>query len=277
MKKLIALFLIAAMLLGLTACGSKPEETTVPTTEVVTEATIPVTTEIIEPIEEEIVVELEEGYERVDETVYATRDVNVRSGPGTEHAKVGRIAKGDAIQRVGIGDDGWSKVIYQSQPCYISSNYLMVKEIDDSVPEESVDETVYSTRDVNVRSGPGADFEKVGRITKGTAINRIGIREDGWSKVLYEGETCYISSNYLTGGTAGDDVQEEAKNETVYTTTDVNVRSGPGTKYEKVARISKGDAVTRIAVREDGWSKVTYEGQTCYISSNYLTTEKPAQ
>ena len=62
--------------------------------------------------------------------------------------------------------------------------------------------------------------------------------------------------------------------ETVYTTVDVNVRSGPGTDYEKVGALYKGAAVTRTGIGES-WSRVIYENAEAFISSEFLTTEPP--
>ena len=61
-------------------------------------------------------------------------------------------------------------------------------------------------------------------------------------------------------------------NETVYATSTVNVRSGPGTSYEKLGQLAKGDKVTRTGICENGWSRVVYNGKVAYISSSYLTT-----
>ena len=74
----------------------------------------------------------------VDETVYATGSVNVRKGPGTEYEKVGSLAYGDSVKRIGIGDNNWSKVIYKDQELYISSNYLSTKK-----PEAQVSDSAY--------------------------------------------------------------------------------------------------------------------------------------
>ena len=62
--------------------------------------------------------------------------------------------------------------------------------------------------------------------------------------------------------------------ETLYVTTSLNVRSGPGTEYDKVGLLSTGDEVTRTQSLENGWSKIVYEGEECYVSSQYLSTEK---
>ncbi len=63
-------------------------------------------------------------YTEVNETVYAVASVNVRTGPGTEYQKVGSLKPDESITRIGIGKNGWSKVIYNGEDCYIKSSYL---------------------------------------------------------------------------------------------------------------------------------------------------------
>lgn len=64
-------------------------------------------------------------------------------------------------------------------------------------------------------------------------------------------------------------------NETVYaTTSQVNVRSGPGTDAEKLGMLNWNEELLRTGVGENGWSRVTYQGGTAYVYSEYLSTEK---
>jgi exopolysaccharide biosynthesis protein len=65
-------------------------------------------------------------------------------------------------------------------------------------------------------------------------------------------------------------------NETVYAKSEVNIRKGPGTSYKKIDSLKKGDSVKRVAKGDNDWSKVEYNGEIVYVSSNYLTTEKSA-
>lgn len=66
-------------------------------------------------------------------------------------------------------------------------------------------------------------------------------------------------------------------NETLYVISDVNIRKGPGTNYEKVGKLKVGESITRIGVGDNGWSKVMYNGEEAYISSNYLSKTKPEE
>lgn len=64
-------------------------------------------------------------------------------------------------------------------------------------------------------------------------------------------------------------------NETVYATGSVNVRQSWSTSSSVVGLLSEGQSVTRTGKGSNGWSRVTFNGSTAYVSSQYLTTEKP--
>ena len=68
-------------------------------------------------------------------------------------------------------------------------------------------------------------------------------------------------------------------NETVYATTTVNIREGFSADTDKVGSLSKGQSIVRTGIGTgdaEGWSEVEFNGQTAYISSDYLSTTKPA-
>ena len=62
---------------------------------------------------------------------------------------------------------------------------------------QDVEETVYATDTVNIRSGPGTSYSVSGKLHPGQSLTRTGYHEE-WSRVLYEDEVCYIASPYLT-------------------------------------------------------------------------------
>lgn len=91
------------------------------------------------------------------------------------------------------------------------------------------------------------------------------------------------SGNNSSGGNSGSSSSGESTpsftevNETVYATSSVNIRSSYSTSSSVVGSLDAGDSVTRTGRGSNGWSRVSYNGQTAYISSSYLTTEKPEE
>ena len=148
MKKALILGLSLSLALSLTACGgsnnnaadnnqdtSIPEvsqsvETAAPDVEQATQTTqetTPETTpETEQPSQEENPVPEETGpkFTEVNETVYATTSVNVRASYSADSDKVGSLSSGASVTRTGVGDNGWSRIIYNGNEAYVSSDYL---------------------------------------------------------------------------------------------------------------------------------------------------------
>ncbi len=60
------------------------------------------------------------------------------------------------------------------------------------------EESVWATRDVNVRSAGSTDSKIVGKLHEGNKVLRLAKGDNGWSRVMFEGEVRYIYSEYLT-------------------------------------------------------------------------------
>lgn len=83
------------------------------------------------------------------------------------------------------------------------------EETDPQEPAEEVqlftdcNETVYATGTVNIRESWTVNSTKIGSLTKGQSVTRIGTaiegsEADGWSRVDFEGQIVYIASSYLS-------------------------------------------------------------------------------
>ena len=221
------------------------------------------------------------SFTATNETLETICALNVRMGPSTKYKKSAILKCGEKVISLGVGDNGWHRILYKGQIAYVNGKYLQELKIDDTMSEKDefiasinfkeVNETVYANTIVNVRTGPSVKYEKVAKLTKGASLTRIGIGDNGWSKVLYKGQVCYVCTEYVQTT----NLMFSSVNETVYATTNVNIRSGPGTNHSKLGVLYKGKSIVRIGVSDGGWSKVIYNGKEAYIDSRYLTTENP--
>ena len=72
----------------------------------------------------------------VNETVYATAGVHIRASYTTDSNVLGSLAKGEAITRTGVCDNGWSRVQYASKDAYIYGEYLTTEKPKEDAPTE---------------------------------------------------------------------------------------------------------------------------------------------
>lgn len=144
--------------------------------------------------------------------------LNVRSGEGTSCGVIGSLKRG-AIIDVISQNAGWSKINYNGKIGYVSSIYL--KEVAQNNTNNNQNNNTnnnqnntnnntnnnqnnntniikkqVNTASLNVRSGPGTGYSKLGALTRGKVVDVLS-ENGGWSRIKYNGKDCYVSSGYL--------------------------------------------------------------------------------
>ena len=130
-----------------------------------------------------------------------TDGLNVRTGPSTSYATIGKLNKGTRVEVISESA-GWSKINYNNKTAYVSSGYL--KAVSTSTPDTKPEDTtqqykeikVVNTDGLNVRKGPSTSYESIGKIDKGTSVEVIS-ESDGWSKINYKNTTADVATRYL--------------------------------------------------------------------------------
>ena len=137
---------------------------------------------------------------------------------------------------------------------------------------------------LNVRSGAGTGYSRIGSLSKGATFVVTGTAKDSsgvtWYKFNYGSKTGYVSSKYVnikqptvtpvynTNGTVS------AGGSTLY------VRSGPGTGYSKLGYLTSGKTFTINGKAQDSsgvwWYTLSFNGKTGYVSSKYVKTSTTA-
>ena len=117
---------------------------------------------------------------------------------------------------------------------------------------------------LNVRSQASSGAPVVASLKKGSYITLIS-KSGSWWKVEYaKGKYGYCHADYITI-VQGTPVTVSTQS------SGLNVRSGAGTSYGKVATLYKGEAVLLLTT-SGGWSRVLYHGtKTGYVSAQYLS------
>ena len=235
-------------------------------------------------------------FKPVDEAVTAKEETNLRSlpGQGTESQVMLTLHHGQVARRVGMSDNGWSKVEYNGETYYAVTTYLTTnidgrgaKDDPDGIETEfqDTDEEVTAKDAVNLRSIPSVTDEKskiLGQLKKGDIARRTGVSTNGWSRLDYNGKTCYAVTRYLIGSMGKEDRSPDDEIRTQFapvsdkvTAKDVvNLRDRPSVEKgqsEVIAQLKNGTVIERIGINKDlGWSKVLMDGKELYCISAYL-------
>lgn len=65
---------------------------------------------------------------------------------------------------------------------------------------QEVNKTMYATCSINIRKGPALSYDVIGGLLEGQAVQVIGvgIGENVWNRIVHNGSTAYVCSEYLT-------------------------------------------------------------------------------
>ena len=120
-------------------------------------------------------------------------NLNVRSSASSGSAVVFSLKK-DSYVTLMEKNGSWWKVEYApGKYGYCHADYIRTT---DGTPAK----VNTSSGSLNVRTGPGTGYSKLGSVNKGEVVIVLS-NSDGWSKVLYQGtKTGYVSASYLSAG-----------------------------------------------------------------------------
>ncbi len=143
---------------------------------------------------------------------------------------------------------------------------------------------IVSATSLNVRSGPGTNYRKVGAAVKGAKLQVLD-QKGNWYKVkLSNGKSGWVINTYLgilKGTSAGSSSSKPDKGAkevkiVVVKSNNVNVRSGPATGYGKVSRVNKGQEFAMVK-ESGGWYQINLgKGKYGWIA-NWLVSLKTQQ
>lgn len=211
--------------------------------------------------------------------VVTATSLRMRSEPSVNASIILMIENGEEVS-VQEKLDGWYKIVYNEQTGYVSDDYVEFtaapeeenapeEQGEPALPEEQSVVATVNGNSVNFRSEPSTDAEVIAKLDKGAELELLST-EDGWCKVVYNGQAGYISADYVAvNGVAVQNARG------IITGSGVNVRKGPSTDTEVLTRLSAGKIVDLIELR-DGWYKIKTGEIEGFVSGDYIREYVPA-
>ena len=150
---------------------------------------------------------------------------------------------------------------------------------------------------VNIRSSDSENADILGKAQIGDTFTLLESRQNGWSKVEYDGGEAFMKSEFLAAAedgsseeaSEGTDSEEEAASGddassdgeasdgadvpdsgTYRLTSTVNIRSSASEDADRIGVGYSGDEVEILMKQSDGWTKVRFKGETGYIRTDVL-------
>lgn len=150
----------------------------------------------------------------------------------------------------------------------------------------AANDSVTAKIETNLRVAASTKSEIAATIKNGEFVERNGIGSNGWSRLVYNGQTVYAITSYLTNEanaasepTAPSSVTEYGMtftfvNRSVTAKESTNLRSAPNTDSSQVVyTLKSGEFVTQTGTSASGWARLEYNGQTVYAIESYLSQE----
>lgn len=134
---------------------------------------------------------------------------------------------------------------------------------------------VTATTAVNIRSSASANSTRLAVLYKGQTINAIS-SSAGWTAVTYRGRTAYIASQYLTGGSGAVTPPSTSTKGDVFTTANLNLRTGPSLSSSVSRVASKGAKLSLTGSISGAYSQVVYNSSTLWAATSYLSSSAGA-
>lgn len=248
-------------------------------------------------------------------TVEPFRSTNVRSGPSVNFDVIDILQQGQIIEATGRSDtySNWIQVNLGARRGWVAYFTVAVSgdittlpivdvppvtatpPAEGEIPQEaSTDVFVTAYRRVNVRTGPGTDFEVIGALVAGQTADIIGTsgNDNEWLQINFNGEPGWIAyfvvtvsgelsnidpttaATLLQDSTATIDDNNAASvlNQVIVITRfNTNLREEPILGSEVVAVIPYETTLQAVARTEDSrWLRVRYEDHVGWLISSLV-------
>lgn len=195
--------------------------------------------------------------------------LNIRSGAGSDNDEVGTYIRGDRVEVVEtktVGDTLWGK----TGKGWVGMGYVRMDGTpplnEDGSPAETdllntdgkygvLGYGVVDLGTLNVRHGPGTDYNKVKDVKEGDRYAYYQVIDD-WVRI--EGGWVSTEYFYIEGTTAPDAITGTVE------TDELNIRSGPATTFKIVGNYKRGEKldilaeVGRWGYTSKGWVSMDY-------------------
>lgn len=216
--------------------------------------------------------------------VVANGGLNLRSTQSTSGARIAVMPNNSTVT-INYDSDNWYNVTYNGKTGFASADYIRVMSNTTSKQAK-----VTANGGLSFRAQPSISGARLAVIPKGTVVDIVEGSSNGWTKVKYNGQTGYCSSDYLSvigdsnsggseGSTGGNEDSEDIVTPKPPVSTDttmrvkanggLSLRSANNTLSARILVIPNGATVT-VHSTSNGWSKVTYNGKDGYVATQYL-------
>ncbi|WJE14493.1 N-acetylmuramoyl-L-alanine amidase [Halobacillus sp. ACCC02827] len=205
-----------------------------------------------------------------DQAVIQTDNMNVRSGPGTNHDSIGKVHTNESYTIVDKKGD-WLKIKWNGKTGWVAAWLTKVK-TDSASPGGTVYTTKYDY--LRIRSDAGLNGTIKGHLMKGDQVQAQD-KTGKWVLITHSGIKGWVHSDYLTtksvkkesSSTTGSNSSDQTVKGKVKVGTDVlNVRSQGSLQGKVLTQIQRGQTYEYIG-EQNRWIHIKWgNGKTGWVA-----------
>lgn len=232
------------------------------------------------------------------EIVNASR-VNMRALPTATSTVVLQLSGGQILNLIGRNaDSSWVQVTtFGGATGWVSTRYVEPSVAFETLPVTASTRRLsayVNTDHLNVRTGPGANFNIVTQLSRGDGVDLIGRNADNsWVEIqIPGGATGWVSTRYILANTLISNLPissntgifptfpqaVDGEGQTgVITARRLNVRLGPGLQFGQFTTVGQGEGVLLIGRNGQGnWLLIQMsDGRTGWVNAGFVRTGYP--
>lgn len=225
-------------------------------------------------------------------SIMATVTTNVRSGPGTQYARINQITAGSTVAAVGTSNTGWflmdfgaytgwadASLFQRSADCALPVQGAWCLTNSGSNPVFTCGVTALTT--VNIRSGPGTQHTILTQVTGGVTVNAIAISDNSWYQVQANGTVGWADAGIFSRSTNCNlpPVPTNPSGNACWVVPNGNftvaIRAGASTQYNVVGQIPGGSQANLAGNAGNGWWQVEYNSTIGYVDGQTIRMVRP--
>ena len=212
-------------------------------------------------------------------------DISLRPQPDVNSGRICTIPYGNAVSYIEIAQNGFLKINYDGREGYALASYLSTEKppertattsstVTSSQPSISYDTyyVKYCNTSISLRVSPSTSAEAPWQIPLGASVSFLGVSENGFYHISYNGNEGYALASYLvssTGNAPYKICQVVKCDEDITLRQEASANSGAITTIDKGERVSY---VKDVGFDSQGYPfyEIYYMGQHGYARADYL-------
>jgi len=213
--------------------------------------------------------------------------VNIRSGPGTDHSRLGVLYPGESLSIRGSVSNGWVPVTWRGQNAWVASAYVTGQGTSESGSSAGQKGSAWTTAQLNVRNSPGLSSGVQKVLGKGTQVSLTGQVSGQWSQIDLNGTAAWVATRYLGSSAPSQSTATPEPASVSAAKTPEAIGSRWGSAELNVWTAASGDRFVEVAPKgtefkvtgtvSGGRAQVLWKGAVRWVTARHLAESAPAK